>query len=74
LTVLTMTLSLAACRMDNFEIAVRIVCPHIRAYDRSTQERALAEYRALPQGSAIRLMLGDYKQLRDQIRICNDTR
>ena len=74
LAALTMSLSLAACRMDNSEIAVKIVCPQIRAYDRATQERALAEYRALPQGSAMRLMLGDYKQLRDQVRRCNDTR
>lgn len=74
LLVLTMTLSLAACRTDNSEIAVKIICPQVRAYDRATQERALAEYRALPQGSAIRLMLGDYKQLRDQIGRCNDTR
>jgi hypothetical protein len=74
LLVLTMTLSLAACRTDNSEIAVKIICPQVRAYDRATQERALAEYRALPQGSAIRLMLGDYKQLRDRIRRCNDTR
>ncbi len=69
---LMMSLSLAACRTDNSEIAVKIVCPRIRAYDRTTQERALAEYRALPSGSAIKLMLGDYRQLRDQIRVCND--
>ena len=72
--VLMTSLSLAACRTDNSETAVKIVCPQIRAYDRATQERALAQYRALPQGSAIRLMLGDYKQLRDQVRVCNDAR
>jgi len=71
---LTMSLSLAACRTDNSDIAVKIVCPQIRQYDKAVQERALAEYRALPSGSAIKLMLGDYKQLRDQVRICNDAR
>jgi hypothetical protein len=30
----------------------------------------LAEYNALPAGSALRLFIGDYKQLRDQIRVC----
>ena len=74
LCALTMMLSLAACRTDNSDVAVKIICAQIRAYDRATQERGLAEYRALPRGSAIRLMLGDYKQLRDQIRTCNDTR
>jgi hypothetical protein len=72
LVVLTMGLSLAACKTKASEIAVKIVCPEIRSYDKTTLERALAEYRALPDGSAIRLMLGDYKQLRDRVRMCRD--
>lgn len=73
LALLTM-LSLTACNGRTSEVAVRIVCPEIRKYDAATQERALAEYKALPAGSAIRLMLGDYKQLRDRVRVCRDTR
>ena len=70
LLALTMMLSLGACKTGSSEAAVKIVCPWLAQYDQATQQRALAEYRALPQGSAIRLMLGDYKQLRDQIRVC----
>ncbi len=70
--VLTIGPSLAACKTGRSEVAVRIVCPEIRAYDAATLERALAEYRALPQGSAIQQMLGDYKQLRDRVRACRD--
>ncbi|MBZ0147987.1 MAG: hypothetical protein K8F62_10660 [Pseudorhodoplanes sp.] len=65
-----MSLSLAACKTGRSEVAVRIVCPEIRSYDAATLDRALAEYRALPAGSAIRLMLGDYRQLRDRVRAC----
>jgi hypothetical protein len=42
----------------------------LRQYDVATQERALAEYKALPQGSAIKAMFGDYLNLRDQVRAC----
>ena len=72
-SVLMMSLSLAACKTRPSEVAVRIVCPQVRAYDQATLDRALSEYRALPEGSAIKLMLGDYKQLRDQIRVCRDS-
>ena len=65
-----MTTLLGACNPESSEVVVRIVCPRINEYDVKTQERALAEYNALPAGSALRLFIGDYKQLRDQIRIC----
>ena len=67
------SLSLAACKTEHSEVAVRIVCPEIRSYDGAILERALNEYRALPEGSAIRLMLGDYKQLRDRVRACRES-
>ncbi|MCK1543270.1 hypothetical protein IVB12_15245 [Bradyrhizobium sp. 179] len=70
LLVLPMTLLLTACDGTNSEVVVRVVCPTINQYDAKTQERALAEYNALPAGSALRLFIGDYKRLRDQIRIC----
>jgi len=61
---------IASCKMAPSEVAVKIVCPQIKAYPKATLQRALAEYRALPTGSAIREMFGDYSQLRDQIRVC----
>lgn len=69
---LPMTLLLTACDPDDSNVVVKIVCSRIKEYDRATQERALAEYNALPKGSALRLFIGDYKQLRDQIRVCRE--
>ncbi len=65
-----MTLLLTACEPGDSEIVVKTVCPRINEYDARTQDRALAEYNALPAGSALRLFIGDYAQLRDQIRVC----
>lgn len=70
LLVLPTTLFLTACDQGSSEVVVQIVCPRINEYDAKTQERALAEYDALPAGSALRLFIGDYKQLRDQVRAC----
>lgn len=67
-----MILSLTACDLGNSEVVVKIVCPTIMQYDAETQDRALAEYNALPKGSALRLFIGDYKRLRDQITVCRD--
>lgn len=70
LLVLPMTLFLTACDPENSNVVVQIVCPRINEYDVKTQERALSEYAALPKDSALRLFIGDYKQLRDQVRVC----
>jgi hypothetical protein len=67
---LLISLSLTACNPANSKVAVKIICPEITKYDQATQDRALAEYKALPSGSAIKLMIGDYKQLRDRVRAC----
>lgn len=72
LLALPMTLLLTACEPGSSDVVVKIVCPRINEYDRATQDRALAEYSALPKGSALRLFIGDYKQLRDQIRVCRE--
>ncbi len=69
---LPMMLWLIACTQEDSEVAVQIVCPKITKYDHKTQERALAEYNALPKDSALRLFIGDYKQLRDQIGVCRE--
>jgi hypothetical protein len=65
-----MILFLTACDPVSSNIVVQIVCPRINEYDVATQERALAEYNALPKDSALRLFIGDYKQLRDRVRVC----
>lgn len=65
-----MMLSLTACDPGSSEVVVKIVCPVINQYDARTQERALAEFNALPKDSALRLFIGDYKRLRDQITLC----
>lgn len=70
LLALPMMLSLTACNPENSNVVVQIVCPKVNEYDQATQDRALAEYKALPAGSALRLFIGDYKQLRDQVRVC----
>lgn len=70
LLALPMMLLLTACDPGSSEVVVQIVCPKINEYDAKTQERALEEYKALPDGSALRLFIGDYKQLREQVRVC----
>lgn len=73
LLVLPMTMSLIACEPgDSNPVVVKIACLKINEYDVKTQERALQEYQALPSGSALRLFIGDYKRLRDQVRVCRD--
>lgn len=67
-----MTTLLAACDPNNSEVVVKIVCPTIMQYDAETQDRALKEYEALPKGSALRLFIGDYKRLRDQVTVCRN--
>lgn len=67
---LMMLLLLTACDEINSNVVVKIVCPRINQYDVATQERALAEYNTLPKDSALRLFIGDYKRLRNQIEVC----
>jgi hypothetical protein len=62
---------LISCQRVPSSVAVKIVCPAIKSYPKATLDRALVEYKALPSGSAIKEMFGDYSQLRDQIRACN---
>src|SRR5258708_4851090 len=70
LLALPMMLSLTACEPGSSEVVVKVICPAINQYDAKTQEKALAEYNALPKDSALRLFIGDYKRLRDQITVC----
>lgn len=68
--VLPMMLLLTACEIGRSETVVKIVCPTIRQYDNATLDRALKEYQALPPGSAIKMMIGDYRSLRAKIMVC----
>lgn len=67
-----MTMLLTACDPGSSEgvIVTHIVCLKANEYDKETQDRALAEYNALPKGSALRLFIGDYGKLRRQIEVC----
>ena len=72
LLVLPMMMLLTACDPENSKVVVKVACLKINEYDVKTQERALKEYQALPSDSALRLFIGDYKHLRDQVRVCRD--
>lgn len=68
--VLPTMLLLTACVPENSKTVVKLICPTIRQYDQTTLDRALKEYQALPSGSAIKSMIGDYRVLRERIRVC----
>jgi hypothetical protein len=68
--VLPSTALLTACDLGSSDVVVKIVCPTIMQYDAKTQERSLAEYQALPAGSALKQFIGDYTGLRDQVTVC----
>lgn len=45
-------------------------CPPIVAYDQQTMTSAAAELAALPDGSTLAAMMGDYKRERAELRAC----
>lgn len=49
-------------------MAVSDVCPRIEPYSKATQSRAADELEALPVGSALADMIGDYGVLRAELR------
>jgi hypothetical protein len=67
---LPIAMLLTACDPESSSVVVKFVCLRINEYDQKTQDKALAELNALPADSALRLFVGDYKRLRDQIREC----
>lgn len=70
LAVLTVPLMAAKCSTDS-PIVPQVVCAHFRQYSKETQAKALAELdRIVPQAPTIVAMLGDYKSLRDALRVC----
>jgi hypothetical protein len=59
---------LTGCAMDGSDIAAP--CPPVVDYTAADQARAADEVEALPEGTVIVQMLGDYAVLRDQVRAC----
>jgi hypothetical protein len=68
---LLLALVLAACDPQTVQY---VACPYIRHYNRNTLNQALREFQALPPGSALRRMMGDYETLRTQVRLCQGNR
>lgn len=60
---------LSACATVSSESAVG-VCPPVVEYDTGVQARAAKEVQALPEGSAVVEMMGDYAVMREQARGC----
>lgn len=68
--VLPMMMSLVSCKTGHSDTVVKIVCPELKKYPPAVLLKALDEFKALPKDSAIRILVGDYSHLRDQIRVC----
>lgn len=73
LTILAMTMSLGGCGTASFNAppTVKVVCPAIQPYDSATQTKLADEFDALPAKSTLRRAVGDYLNLRNQVRACN---
>ena len=61
---------LGACTTVSSE-RITGVCPPVAEYDAELQSRAAEEVQALPEGSAVIVMLSDYAVMREQLRVCN---
>src|SRR6266498_4058697 len=48
----------------------QVICPAITVYSPTEQQKMLQEYQQLPRDSALKRALGDYANLRDQVRAC----
>jgi hypothetical protein len=68
LLALLTTMLLTACDPESFR--TQFFCPFLRQYSQAQQDQALRELEALPRGSMLRTMMGDYLNLRDQVRAC----
>jgi len=56
-------LSLHACGTETFS-----VLPTVKDYPRAVQAQAADELEALPEGSVLPVLIGDYAVLREQLR------
>jgi len=71
--ILAMTL-LAACATKAIELppAVSIICPRLVEYAPELLNRAADEVAALPENSAVVVLLKDYGSARKQARACRE--
>lgn len=66
-----MAMLLTACDEEISDIVVvRYICPQVVKYDRAFLDGALKEYEALPPTSRLKIMIGDYRHLRQKIERC----
>ena len=68
LIALTTTMLLTGCAGQVSDR--QVICPAITVYNPTEQQKMLEEYQRLPRDSTIRLAIGDYANLRDQVRAC----
>lgn len=61
---------LIGCERAGFDTGGGAVCPPVVQYSREMQVRAAEELAALPDGSAIVVMMADYAVVREQVRGC----
>lgn len=59
--------SLTACATGNSDTAT---CAAVVEYDKAMQEAAAAALEALPEGSPLTPLMGDYAALRAELRAC----
>jgi len=64
------TSCLTGCATVGFETGGVAACPPVVDYSRTEQTRVAEEVEALPEGSAVVEMMGDYAVMRDQVREC----
>jgi hypothetical protein len=59
------------CGTASSDLSAAVVCPPVVEYGAGLQAAAAAEVDALPESSAVAVMLTDYAVMRDQARACN---
>ena len=64
---------LSGCGTAGSDRTVAAVCPPVVEYGAELQASAAAEVEALPEGSAVAVLLSDYAVMRDQARACRQS-
>ena len=71
LVVLAIVTSLpSGCGTAGSDRPAAVVCPPVVGYGAELQARRRQRSRALPEGSAVAVLLSDYAVMRDQARAC----
>lgn len=69
LVLVVLTILTTACTTAPSEPA-GTACPTLVAYSPAMQEQARQELAGLPPGAALRAMMGDYRRVLCEIRVC----